>query len=66
MTELSDLCIHKDIQKAKQFMAEQFKVFKEEYKAPIGHCKECQGRERKCFYFYPLNAIERGYEKYER
>lgn len=56
--EISDLCIHKDILKAKAFIFAKYGI-EQDMEQPIHHCKDCVGYKKDCFYYYSLNNIKR-------
>jgi hypothetical protein len=57
--ELTDLCIHKDIAKTREYVLYTFGRGAEESVAPIGYCKQCPGKLDTCFYYYSLGSIRR-------
>jgi hypothetical protein len=57
--ELSDLCIHKDIEKAKEFVQREYGILPDMVKHPLTYCEKCDGRSDRCFYYYRLQDIKR-------
>jgi hypothetical protein len=58
MTSLDDLCIHKDLQKTREYIANLLGT-SYDGQSPIAYCKICTGKSDGCFYYYRLSAIKR-------